>query len=154
MKIRQGLKDDYENVRRMVEMGQIYHVNLRPDIYKEVGHNTFISRTYYEQLVNDNHIAIAEINGIGVGFIIYIDMIKENEFMKRHHILFIDSLVVDEKYWNQGIAKMLIDWAISYAEEKELEKVELQVNANNIVAKHMYDNLGFTEKSINMEMLL
>lgn len=37
--------------------------------------------------------------------------------------------------------------------EKNLDGIELQVNAKNQAAYEMYCNYGFTEKSINMELL-
>ena len=37
--------------------------------------------------------------------------------------------------------------------EKNLDGIELQVNAKNSTAYEMYKNYGFTEKSINMELL-
>ena len=38
-------------------------------------------------------------------------------------------------------------------EKKNLDGIELQVNAKNKAAYEMYCNYGFTEKSINMELL-
>ena len=37
--------------------------------------------------------------------------------------------------------------------EKDYDAIELQVNARNKGAYNMYRNYGFTEKSINMELL-
>ena len=37
-------------------------------------------------------------------------------------------------------------------EEKGYDTIELQVNAKNKIAYEMYQNYGFTEKSINMEL--
>ena len=38
-------------------------------------------------------------------------------------------------------------------EAKKLDGIELQVNARNTMAYEMYKKYGFTEKSINMELL-
>lgn len=37
--------------------------------------------------------------------------------------------------------------------EKNMDGIELQVNARNRAAYEMYKKYGFTEKSINMELL-
>ncbi len=37
--------------------------------------------------------------------------------------------------------------------EKNMDGIELQVNAKNIAAYEMYKKCGFTEKSINLELL-
>lgn len=38
-------------------------------------------------------------------------------------------------------------------EENNYDGIELQVNARNTAARRMYEGCGFTEKSINMELL-
>ena len=48
-------------------------------------------------------------------------------------VIFVDSMAIDEHYRGMGI--------------------ELQVNAKNSAAYNMYTGYGFTEKSINMELL-
>ncbi len=36
---------------------------------------------------------------------------------------------------------------------EHLDGLELQVNARNTAARKMYEKLGFTEKSVNLELL-
>ncbi|MBR3752360.1 MAG: GNAT family N-acetyltransferase [Ruminiclostridium sp.] len=68
-------------------------------------------------------------------------------------VLFIDAMAVDESFRGKGIGHMLFDAVKKIAKEKQLDGIELQVNARNIRAKAMYESYGFTEKSINMELL-
>ena len=83
-------------------------------------------------------------------------------FMYRHvgsdkqverKVLFIDAMAVDEKYRGRGIGHQLFDTVKTIAKEKQCDGIELQVNARNSQAKVMYESYGFTEKSINMELL-
>lgn len=37
--------------------------------------------------------------------------------------------------------------------QEHLDGLELQVNSRNTAARKMYEKLGFTEKSINLELL-
>lgn len=45
------------------------------------------------------------------------------------------------------------DFLKELKKEKGYDAIELQVNARNKAAYNMYRNYGFTEKSINMELL-
>ena len=46
-----------------------------------------------------------------------------------------------------------IEFLKNLKKEKNLDGIELQVNARNSAAYEMYKKYGFTEKSINMELL-
>ena len=53
-----------------------------------------------------------------------------------------------------GEASEMTDKAIrELKEETHADGIELQVNARNKAAYEMYSHYGFTEKSINMELL-
>ena len=68
-------------------------------------------------------------------------------------IIFIDSMAVDEAYRGMGIGHLFFDKIKEIKAEKKLDGIELQVNAKNKAAYEMYLKCGFTEKSINMELL-
>lgn len=71
----------------------------------------------------------------------------------KRDVLFIDAMAVDEAYRGKGIGHQMFDVVKQIAKEKQLDGIELQVNARNAKAKAMYESYGFTEKSINMELL-
>ena len=73
--------------------------------------------------------------------------------MVDRKVMFIDSMGVDEHYRGQGIGRELFAFARNICEEQDYDGLELQVNAKNIAAKKMYEKYGFTEKSVNMELL-
>ena len=68
-------------------------------------------------------------------------------------MLYIDTLVVEEAARGQGIGRALLDRLRRIAAEGAYDGIELQVNARNLQAKKLYEAYGFTEKSINMELL-
>ena len=68
-------------------------------------------------------------------------------------IIFIDSMAVDEPYRKKGVGHAFFDFLKELKKEKGYDAIELQVNARNKVAYDMYRSYGFTEKSINMELL-
>lgn len=68
-------------------------------------------------------------------------------------VIFIDSMAVDEQYRGKGIGHAFFDFLKELKRQKGCDGIELQVNARNKAAYQMYVNCGFTEKSINMELL-
>lgn len=68
-------------------------------------------------------------------------------------IVFIDTMAVDEPYRGMGVGHLFFEKVKEIKAEKNLDGIELQVNAKNKAAYEMYCNYGFTEKSIHMELL-
>ena len=73
--------------------------------------------------------------------------------MRERKVLFVDSMAVDEAYRGKGIGHRLFAFAQQICTEQGYDGFELQVNAKNQAARAMYEKYGFTEKSINMELL-
>ena len=67
--------------------------------------------------------------------------------------IFVDTMAIDENYSGMGIGHKMFDLLKQIKAEKNLDGIELQVNAKNSAAYEMYKKYGFTEKSINMELL-
>lgn len=53
----------------------------------------------------------------------------------------------------KGIGTGMFEYLKKVAKERQCDGIELQVNARNTAAKKMYEKCGFTEKSINMELI-
>ena len=62
-------------------------------------------------------------------------------------------MAVDEKYRGLGVGHKMFELLKTKKIEKNMDGIELQVNARNRAAYEMYKKYGFTEKSINMELL-
>lgn len=92
-----------------------------------------------------------------IGLVIAVEVQAFNEIssgpMNDRKVMFIDSMAVDEKYRGQGIGHELFAFVRNICGKQGYDGLELQVNAKNTVAKRMYEKYGFTEKSINMELL-
>ena len=71
---------------------------------------------------------------------INIRLAKENDYIAVMKIM---SQVQD----------MHVQWRPDMKTEKNMDGIELQVNARNVAAYEMYKKCGFTEKSINLELL-
>ena len=140
---------DYETVSRLVQQVQTLHIELRPDIYKSC--DPVLAE---EEFLHDLRTSlVAETDGTVVGFLSYTVRHIETPFQVTRDVLYIDTLVVEEAARGQGIGRALLDRLRRIAAEGAYDGIELQVNARNLQAKKLYEAYGFTEKSINMELL-
>ena len=149
--IRNARLDEYEIIETIMKQAQQMHIDWRPDIYKYS--ETVLPFEVYEQAVKDKTFFVAECeeNVVGVLFIIYRHI--ENPIQVTRNIIYIDSMAVDEKYRGKGIGHAFFDFIKDLRDEKGYDGIELSVNAKNKAAYEMYLNCGFTDKSINMELL-
>lgn len=149
--IRNARLDEYKSVEAIMKQVQQMHIDWRPDIYKYS--ETVLPLEIYEQAVKDETFFVAEYeeNVAGVLFIIYRHI--ENPIQVTRNIIFVDSMAVDENYRRKGIGHAFFDFLKELRNQKGFDRIELQVNAKNKAAYEMYLNCGFTDKSINMELL-
>lgn len=144
MKIRDAKKEDLSNnLLDLYIQGFRYHYNARPDVF---GNKTD------EQLENDLLNELNKLNFLILedstikGYIAY--HIKD----KHDRILWIDQLVIDEKYRKQGYGKELVNKLKEIAKNKKCKKVELNCWSFNQDAKKMYMHIGFVEQKTTLEI--
>lgn len=151
MEIRLATTDDYQAVRAIMNQVQKLHVEYRPDIYRY--NNDFYTEEYFEEKVKSGCCFVAECDHGIVGVMeLQIRHIESPAHVTRD-IIFIDTMAVEEQYRGQGIGHMFFEKVKEIKFSKKLDGIELQVNARNVAAYEMYKKYGFTEKSINMELL-
>ncbi|MDC7289340.1 GNAT family N-acetyltransferase [Blautia schinkii] len=149
--IRNAAITDWNDVVRIMNQVQQMHIAWRPDIYKPA--NDLIPINTFAKTVENHTFFVAETDGIVVGIMeIMFRHIEDSAHVTRD-VIFIDSMAVDEKYRGMGIGHLFFEKVKQLKEEEHCDGIELQVNAKNKAAYEMYCNYGFTEKSINMELL-
>lgn len=152
IKIRFAEEKDYHQVEKIMKQVQEMHTEWRPDIYKNV--EILLPFDLYMNYVDNRELIVATLDsGDVVGILIYFTRNISGGPMVDRKVMFIDSMGVDEHYRGQGIGRELFAFARNICEEQNYDGMELQVNAKNLAAKKMYEKYGFTEKSINMELL-
>lgn len=149
--IRQAASSDYEATMKIIAQVQDMHVAWRPDIYKP--NKEMLSKTAFEESVNNGTFYVAEYDGEVVGILEMIFRHIETPAHVTRDIIVIDAIAVDEKYRGKGIGHQLLDFVKEIKENKGCDAIELQVNARNTAAYEMYKKYGFTEKSVNMELI-
>lgn len=151
IQIRRANIDDYQAVEVIMQQVQQMHINWRPDIYKHS--ETVLPIEIYEQAVHDETAYVAECEGHVKGVLLIQYRHIESTNQVTRDVIYIDSMAVDEPYRGRGIGHAFFEYLKELKLQKECDGIELQVNAKNKAAYEMYVNYGFTEKSINMELL-
>lgn len=142
---------DYKAIENIMKQVQQLHIEWRPDIYKPC--DVVLSQEEFFEGIKEKTILVAENYGDIVALLAFTYRHVGSDKQVERNVLFIDAMAVDEEYRGCGIGHQLFDVVKKIAEEKQCDGIELQVNARNIQAKAMYESYGFTEKSINMELL-
>ncbi len=90
---------------------------------------------FKDELNSDNSIYfVAKINEEIVGFAGIKIILDETEIM---------NIVTKKTHRNQGIGKLLLSRILLEAKNRNLKKINLEVNEENKIAIHLYENYGF-----------
>ena len=84
-------------------------------------------------------VAVAEVDGEQVGYLV---LRRYGEALKTRHLRNLGMAIV-EGYRGIGVGAALMDYAISWAERKGVEKIVLSVFSSNQRAKRLYEKKGF-----------
>lgn len=151
IQIRTAKLEDYNAVEAIMKQVHKLHVGWRPDVYKQ--QETILPLDEFKQAIQEQAFFVAEGEGKVVGILGLMYRHVETPVHVTKDIIFIDSMAVDEPYRKKGVGHAFFDFLKELKIEKGYDAIELQVNARNKVAYDMYRSYGFTEKSINMELL-
>ena len=151
IQIRTAKVEDYNAVEAIMKQVHKLHVGWRPDVYKQ--QETILPLDEFKQAIQEQAFFVAEGEGKVVGILGLMYRHVETPVHVTKDIIFIDSMAVDEPYRKKGVGHAFFDFLKELKKEKGYDAIELQVNARNKVAYDMYRSYGFTEKSINMELL-
>lgn len=83
-------------------------------------------------------IAIDDDKVVGVG-----NLVENRRKRINHHVSL--AISVDKSYWGKGVSQSLMNGLISFAKEKHVEIISLEVFEDNIRARKLYEKYGFEE---------
>lgn len=149
--IRLAEERDYPQIEAIFQQIHRLHTAWRPDIYKPL--EPVLSHADFLAHLQRGEALVAELDGEIVGVAIYVTRQIAGAPVVTRKVLFVDSIGVKEGYRGQGIGHFLLDRIRRICEEGQYDGLELQVNARNLAARQMYAAYGFTEKSVNLELL-
>ena len=112
--------------------------------YNDTIDEDYIVTNHFNKMLDDENIIILAyyINKIIVGYI----LIRRTD----NNTCLLDGLYVEKEYRNKGIGKSLLTEAISRIKNMNVKYVDINVMYNNIIAKHIYEKLGFVGYEIKM----
>ena len=144
IQIRAAMARDYEAAVKILSQVQDMHVEWRPDIYRHTSH--LMSMEEFQQAAEDHTFFVAENEKNQVIGILQI-MFKhvEGPSHTTRDFIFVDRMAVDEAYRGAGVGHKMFDFLKGLKAEKNMDAIELQVNAKNTAAYEMYRKYGFTE---------
>ena len=112
--------------------------------YNDTIDDNYIVTNHFNKMLDDENIIILAyyINKTIVGYILIRKM--------ANNTCLLDGLYVEKEYRNKGIGKSLLTEAISRIKNMNVKYVDINVMYNNIIAKHIYEKLGFVGYEIKM----
>ena len=112
--------------------------------YNDTIDDNYIVTNHFNKMLDDENIIILAyyINKTIVGYILIRKM--------ANNTCLLDGLYVEKEYRNKGIGKSLLKDAISRIKNMNVKYVDINVMYNNIIAKHIYEKLGFVGYEIKM----
>ena len=152
--IRKAKIIDIPNICKLLNIVNDVHANLRPDIFI-IGKRKYTEKEL-ESIINDNtkpiFVYVMDEKVVGYVFTI-IKEIMGNNLLPRTE-LYIDDLCVDREYQNKGIGRKLIEYVIEFGKENKIDSITLNVWNGNDSANHLYQELGFKPRKVNMEKII
>ena len=112
--------------------------------YNDTIQDNYIVTNHFNKMLDDENIIILAyyIDEIIVGYI----LIRRTS----NNTCLLDGLYVEKEYRNKGIGNSLLTEAISRIKNMNVKYVDINVMYNNIIAKHIYEKLGFVGYEIKM----
>ncbi|MBE7531152.1 MAG: GNAT family N-acetyltransferase [Chloroflexi bacterium] len=132
------------------EIDRLHHEAL-PQVFR--GHeeaarpSTFLAA----HLADDTmRVFVADVNGRLVGLILLKIRSEEHPIKYSQHYLHISTLIVAAEFQGQGVAQRLMDTAVTFARERGVSQLRLNVYNFNQRAIAFYEKEGFTTLSRHM----
>ncbi len=130
---------------RKLELKDLEEVfELLDELYENKIDYSIFTQKYKAILKDNNFYGIVAIEDNKVVGVLISRVI--NRLAKKKNILFIDDLIVNGKYRNKGIGKLLIQDATTYAKSKDCGALELTSMIENVNAHRFYENNGFEKR--------
>jgi PhnO protein len=138
---------------RKIEIGDLDGVyKLLNDLYSNKLKYEIFAKIYKEKVFDNNsYYIVAVSNGKIVGVLTSEIQTKLHREKKQS---FIEDLIVDKDYRNNGIGKELLQNAIEYAKKQDCEVIELTSYLQNDDAHRFYENNGFIKHSYKFKKYL
>lgn len=141
MEIRKIVLNDLTRVFEL--LNDLYHGKLNFNRFQEI---------YKLKLEDKNSYYIVAIKNGKILGILTSEL--QEKLHRQNKQLFIEDLIVDEAYRNQGIGKALMQNAVEYAKNNNCEVIELTSYIDNEKAHKFYERNNFMKHSYKFKQYL
>jgi ribosomal protein S18 acetylase RimI-like enzyme len=142
--IRRAIINDAQAISQLLAEGGKLHSRALPTLLKPP--ETSTTDKFVDGILRDEkcHILVAEVNHRVVGYLHFNHREeKEHPVLVPRSYISVSSLIVEEQYRQQGIGKAFMQRVHGWAEEHNIDDIELQVYEFNTSAKGFYEKLGY-----------
>ena len=153
MKIRLADENDYKNVDYILNYIHDTHHLKKPIHFKKS--TSFITQENYIGILQseNNKIFLLEKENKIIGICnVNIVNIEETALIRKRTILQIGNIGVLPNYQRNGYGKLLVDYIRNYKYKEKIDNIQLIVWNFNEVAINFYKKMGFTNRSVVMEL--
>lgn len=153
--IRRAEEQDIPVIGKLLYQVHKVHSDARPDLFR-AGARKYTDRELREILADSQRpVFVAEQDGSVLGYAFCIHQQNQNHnSMTDIWTLYIDDLCVDEEARGKHIGRILYEYVLGWAKEREYYNVTLNVWADNANALKFYQKLGLNIQKIGMEQVL
>jgi GNAT superfamily N-acetyltransferase len=156
MEIRVATTADFEDIQLLFRLVDKLHFEAMPGLFRETAE---IERSgeFLTELIEDEAglFLVADVNGRVVGLIqAKYDEQTSHPFLRPYSEIYINDMVVDESLQGSGVAQTLMDRVITWAKEKGVDRLRLQVFEFNQRAQAFYAKQGFVTRTRRMSLEL
>lgn len=157
LKVREGIVNDYDDIRNLVVEVHNLHVKSRPDVYLDVD-NPF-TKEQFQDLLNSNNIKLFVVENENNKDLLAYCIIKIMStpllpMLIQSKFAYIDDFCVKNSYKRNGIGKLLFKYIVDYAKLEGTSSLQLSVWEFNQDAVKFYEALGMSTRNRRMELNL
>lgn len=154
MRVRLATENDYQSADYILNyIHNIHHLEKPIHFRKTTSFMT--EESYIEMLQNENNkvfLLEAENKIIGICSVNIIK-IEETHLINKRTILQIGNIGILPDYQRNGYGQILIDYVKNYNYKDKIDNIQLMVWDFNEKAINFYKKLGFTNRSLVMELM-
>lgn len=151
--IRRAVRSDSESLERLYTQLEKDAVYYQPEHFVMSGKGARISDGLFES--DTQAVYVAEVGGEVVGFVHILLMESKNiACLKREKNVYIQDMVVDEKYRSKGTGTLLMGAVKQYGRDHSASFVRTQVFPKNEDGLRFYRRNGFEVTMLTVEVPL
>lgn len=134
MNIRKATISDLDEAYNL--LNDLYENRIKYDIFKKLYNEKISDKdSYYVVMENDNKVVAI--------LIMYI----RTKLTRAKKEAYVESIIVNEEFRNNGIGRKLLQHAIDYAKALDCEVIDLSCVLSNEKGQKFYEEMGFKKHS-------